>query len=79
VLGLVGLFTSFCCTLFGLPLPILAIALGIFSFLNISKRPRELTGQPLAIGGIASGAVSLLLMIILFAANIGGSLLRNAF
>ena len=57
ILGVVGLFVGFC---FG-PIPgIAALILGLVGLNQINKSPQTTTGKPLAIVGIVTGALSVL-------------------
>jgi hypothetical protein len=77
VTGITSLPTMLCCSFFGLPLSIAAVVTGIVAISNIDKRPDELTGKGLAYGGIATGAVGIMLLILLFAVGIGGALIEQ--
>jgi hypothetical protein len=58
ILGVIGLFTGLFC--FG-PIPgIAALILGLIGLNQINKSPQTTTGKPLAIVGIVTGSLSLL-------------------
>jgi hypothetical protein len=58
ILGVIGLFTGLFC--FG-PIPgIAALILGLIALNQINKSPQTITGKPLAIVGIITGSLSLL-------------------
>lgn len=68
VLGLVSVTLGWCCY-FGVLTSPVAIGLGIFSLVQIKNNPDQYTGKPLAIIGIATGAlyfVGLVLIILLY-------------
>ena len=50
---------------------------GFVAISNIDKRPDELTGKGLAYGGIATGAVGLVLLVVLLAIGLGGALIEH--
>ena len=63
VLGILGLMGSaFCC---GMPFALLAVVFGHIAFSKINREPERYTGRGLAIGGLATGYVGLLLGLIL--------------
>jgi hypothetical protein len=64
VCGIISMPVGLCCTFFGIPLSLVAIVLGGVAISNISKAPEQKTGKGLAIGGIATGAVGIILLII---------------
>ena len=65
-----------CCSLFGTPLSLAAIIAGIIALGNIGKKP-ELEGKGMAIAGIVTGAVSILLLIVALAFGVAGALLNK--
>jgi Na+/proline symporter len=75
--GVFSLITCFCCGLFGLPFPIAAVVLGVLSMNRINKEPDRYTGKNLAIAGIAVGAVSLVLTIVMIFVGVGANLMQN--
>lgn len=76
VCGVLGVPSGFCCSFFSIPICIAAIVLGVMSIMNINKDPARLTGKGLAIGGIVTGSVSLLLFFGLFALGVAGALIK---
>jgi len=72
-----SLITCVCCGLFGIPFPLLAVALGGFSLMRQSKEPDKFGGKPFAIAGIAIGGVSLVFTIILVVLGVGGQVMQN--
>ena len=70
-LGVIG-FTSGCCCL-TLPLPPLAIVLGIIA---LTQKP-DSTAKTLAIAGIVCGGLSLLLAFLFFLLGMGNAILNN--
>jgi hypothetical protein len=77
VCGILGMPGMMCCSIFGLPLSIAAVITGFVAISNIDKRPDELTGKGLAYGGIATGAVGVVLLGLLFAIGLGGALIEH--
>ena len=74
ILGVVGLFVGFC---FG-PIPgIAALILGIIGLNQINKSPQTTTGKPLAIVGIVTGALSVLVYGAIFIGWIIGAILSR--
>jgi uncharacterized protein DUF4190 len=61
VLGIVSMTVGWCCY-FGVLTGPIAVALGIFSLVQIKNNPSEYTGKPLAIIGIATGALYFVLL-----------------
>lgn len=66
VTGVLGLLTSFCCGLLGLPLPIVAIVCGFMAISKINQNPQQYGGKGLAIGGLVCGFVAILIVILIF-------------
>ena len=64
VLGLVSIVVGWCCS-FGLLTSPVAVGLGIFSLVQIKNNPNQYTGKPLAIIGIVTGALYLLITVLL--------------
>jgi hypothetical protein len=77
VCGLASLPGMLCCSIFGLPLSIAAVITGFVAISNIDKRPDELTGKGLAYAGIITGAVGIMLLVLLFAIGVGGALIEH--
>jgi hypothetical protein len=75
--GILSLPGMMCCSLFALPLSIAAVVTGFVALSNIDKRPDELTGRGLAWGGIATGAVGMLLLVVLLAVGLGGAIIEH--
>jgi hypothetical protein len=75
--GIASVPTSFCCTLFGIPLSLAAIIMGLISMSNISKKPQELTGKGMAIAGIATGSVGIVVLVLAMVIGFGGAVLRS--
>lgn len=72
VLGLVSVTLGWCCS-FGLLTAPVAVGLGIFALVQIKNKPELYTGKPLAIIGIATGALYVLgtiLMIVIYGLGI---------
>lgn len=76
-LGLASVVGSFCCSFFGIPLSFAAVTVGLLSLSNINKRPLELTGRGMAITGIATGSLGIILLILMIVIGFGGSFLRH--
>jgi hypothetical protein len=72
VAGILSLITCFCCGIFGIPLPIVALVTGGLGLKKINENP-GLGGKPLAIAGMAIGGVSIILMIVGLINGIGGN------
>jgi len=77
ITGLAGFPATFCCSFFGVVVPLAAIIMGIISMSNISKSPQQLTGKGLAMAGIACGALSIVLFVILFFVGVGLNLMNR--
>jgi hypothetical protein len=77
VTGIVSMPTMFCCSFFGIPISLTAIVLGLVSISKINQQPNRFEGKGMAIGGIATGAVGLLLFGLFFALGLAGALLRR--
>lgn len=76
VAGIISMPVGFCCTFFGIPISLVAIILGIVAMVNINKAPDKKTGKGLAIGGIATGAVGIVLLIIGIIFGVASTLMR---
>jgi hypothetical protein len=76
VTGILSLPGAFCCMLVGIPLSLTAVVTGIISIVGMGNKP-ELEGKGLAIGGIACGAVGVVLLVVALVIGIGGGLLRG--
>jgi hypothetical protein len=75
ILGVIGLFTGLFC--FG-PIPgIAALILGLIALNQINKSPQTITGKPLAMVGIITGSLSLLVYGAIFIAWIIGAILSH--
>jgi hypothetical protein len=75
ILGVIGLFTGLFC--FG-PIPgIAALILGLIALNQINKSPQTTTGKPLAMVGIITGSLSLLVYGAIFIAWIIGAILSH--
>lgn len=75
VAGIVSLITCFCCGIFAVPVPIAAIVTGVLGLKKVNNDP-SLGGKPLAMVGIALGAVSLVLMILMMILWGGGQAMQ---
>jgi hypothetical protein len=65
VFGLASITIGWLC--FGLPLGILAIILGFIALSQIKKNPMQYGGKPLAIGGMVTGGIVMLIHLAIFA------------
>jgi hypothetical protein len=71
ILGVTS-FSGLCCSFLGIPLSLGAIITGYIGMTNANNNPTEYGGKGLAIGGLITGAITLLLFsIILFIWLIG--------
>ena len=77
VVGIISMPASFCCSFFGIPLSITAIILGAVSIGKINQEPHRWEGKGLAMAGIATGAVGIVLLVIFFFLGMAGALLRH--
>lgn len=75
VVGILSVPMSFCCSFFGIPLSITAVIMGVIAIGNINKDPQQLDGKGLAIGGIATGAFGLVMLVLLLVFGMAGALL----
>jgi hypothetical protein len=62
VLGILSI-PACCCAFVGTPLSVAAVVLGIVSMQKIKSQPQAWTGTGMAIAGIATGSVGVLLWI----------------
>jgi hypothetical protein len=75
ILGIIGLFTGFFCL--G-PIPgVAALILGIIALNQINRSPQTTTGKPLAIVGMVTGGLSVLVYGAIFIAWIIGAILSH--
>jgi hypothetical protein len=65
VLGILSI-PSCCCVFAGTPMSIAAVVLGIVAMQKIKAQPQMWTGQGLAIGGIVTGGIGILLFLATF-------------
>ena len=65
VLGLVSMTVGWCCS-FGLLTGPIAVALGIIALVQIKNNPTQYAGKGMAIGGIVTGGLYLVLMVLVF-------------
>jgi len=75
VLGLVTIVLGWCCFYIGVLTCPMAIVLGIVALVQIKNSPTQYTGKPLAITGIAIGALGLLLLVLLIVFGFIGTML----
>ena len=71
--------TMFCCSFFGIPISLVAVILGLVAISKINQQPNRYEGKGLAIGGIATGAFGLILLVLLFVLGFAGALLKGRF
>lgn len=62
VCGIISLPMVICC--YGLPFNVLAIIMGFIAVGQIDKSPDTMTGRGMAIAGIVTGVVSLILLVL---------------
>jgi hypothetical protein len=74
VLGILSLLSSCCCGLLAIPFSIGAIVCGIIGISKANASPQEVSGKGLAIGGIATGAVAIVVGIVMFALGMAGQI-----
>ena len=74
IIGVIGLLFSFCCGLFAIPFPIIALILGFMALNKIKSDPKNLKGKEMAIAGMALGGVTLFLVVIIFVFAVGVNL-----
>ena len=67
VCGILAIVPGCCCGLFGLPLSILAVVLGLIGFNQINATGGQMGGKGLAIAGMVCGGTALFI-------NVGGTL-----
>jgi hypothetical protein len=67
VLGIVSFASAFVCGFLAIPVPIVALVLGIVSLRGINRSQGQQSGKGMAIAGICLGAASLLIMILVMA------------
>ncbi len=75
VVGILSVPMSFCCSFFGIPLSITAVIMGVIAIGNINKDPQQLEGKGMAIGGIATGAFGLVMLVLLLVFGMAGALM----
>jgi hypothetical protein len=76
VCGIASLPTGFCCTFFGIPLSLAAIVTGAIAIGNVGKQP-HLKGKELAIGGIVTGSIGIVLFIVGLVIGLSGAFLNR--
>ena len=76
VLGVVALPLVCCCSIFSIPVGIAAIVCGIMAMNRANASPMEYGGRGLAIGGIVSGALSILVSIAFLILGMGAEFMK---
>jgi uncharacterized protein DUF4190 len=76
IVGLISVPGSFCCSFAILPVSLAAVVTGIMAFGKARQRNDQL-GKLLAIAGIGTGAVGILLLIVFLALGMAGALFRQ--
>jgi Domain of unknown function (DUF4190) len=74
VTGLISLPSAFCCSFLSIPLSLAAVVLGFVS-LGKARQRNDSTGRLFAIGGIATGGIGIVLLIIFVALGVAGALI----
>jgi hypothetical protein len=75
VFGLVTITLGWCCFYIGVLTGPIAVVLGVVALVQIKNNPTQYTGKPLAITGIAIGALGLLLLVLLIVFGFIGTIL----
>jgi hypothetical protein len=77
VTGILALFPGCCCGLFGIPLSIIALVMGIVSITQINGSQGQLGGKNMAIAGTILGGVAIAIDILAFAFNASTELMKS--
>ncbi|CAN5513613.1 hypothetical protein BH10ACI1_BH10ACI1_28580 [soil metagenome] len=63
VMGSGSILFSFCCGWLGIPLGVAAVVMGFMGMNNATQNPDKYSGKNLAIGGMVTGAIGLLISV----------------
>jgi hypothetical protein len=69
VTGILSLFPGCCCGLFGIPLSIVALVMGIISIQQINASGGQIGGKNMAIAGTVLGGIAIAIDIVMFVLN----------
>ena len=69
VTGILSLFPGCCCGLFGIPLSIIALVMGIVSISQINASGGQIGGKNMAIAGSILGGVAIGIDVVMFVLN----------
>ncbi len=69
VTGILSLFPGCCCGLFGIPLSIIALVMGIISIQQINASGGQIAGKNMAIAGTILGGVAIGIDVVMFTLN----------
>ncbi len=78
VCGIISLPTACCCSFLSMPVGLAAVVLGILAMNKVKQEPHLYTGAPLAIGGLVTGGLGLLLAILMLALGMSSYLMDKA-
>jgi hypothetical protein len=77
VTGILALFPGCCCGLFGIPLSIIALVMGIVSIQQINASGGQLGGKNMALAGTILGGVAIGIDVLAFFLNAGAEIMKS--
>lgn len=69
VTGILSLFPGCCCGLFGIPLSIIALVMGIISIQQVNASAGQIGGKNMALAGTILGGVAIAIDVLMFVLN----------
>jgi hypothetical protein len=77
ICGILAIFPGCCCGLFGMPLSIAAVVMGIVSMSQINASNGQRAGKGMAIAGLACGGVAIALNILGLIFNVTNEVMKS--
>ena len=77
VCGILAIFPGCCCGLFGIPLSIVALVMGLVAMNQINQTQGMQSGKGMAIAGLVCGGVSIAMDIVSVAFNFSSEILKS--
>lgn len=77
ICGILALFPGCCCGLFGLPLSIAAVVMGLLAMSQINQSGGQLGGKGMAIAGVVCGGVAIAVNVLGVVFNVTNQLMSS--